>query len=57
VMMGEAKLTVGSAIFNMTPSPGASTSLAIAEKDARQLCETLEKRFYAKRYIREIVNL
>ncbi|WP_456391919.1 FAD-dependent oxidoreductase [Nitratifractor sp.] len=56
LMMGEAKLTVGGAIFNMTPSPGASTSLAIAEKDARQLCDFLGKGFDEEQHLKEIVN-
>jgi malate dehydrogenase (quinone) len=56
LMMGEAKLTVGGAIFNMTPSPGASTSLAIAEKDARQICDFLGKRFDEEKHAREIIN-
>jgi malate dehydrogenase (quinone) len=56
LMMGEAKLTVGGAIFNMTPSPGASTSLAIAEKDARQICEHLGKKFFDETHTKEIHN-
>jgi malate dehydrogenase (quinone) len=56
LMMGEAKLTVGGAIFNMTPSPGASTSLAIAEKDARQICEFLGRRFDDETHAKEILN-
>jgi malate dehydrogenase (quinone) len=56
LMMGEAKLTVGSAIFNMTPSPGASTSLAIAEKDTRQICDFLGKTFDEAKHAKEIIN-
>jgi malate dehydrogenase (quinone) len=56
LMMGEAKLMEGKAIFNMTPSPGASTSLAIAEKDARQLCEFLGKNFDSDLHEKEIIN-
>ncbi len=56
LQMGEAKLTVGGAIFNMTPSPGASTSLAIAEKDARQICDFLGKRFDEAKHREEIVG-
>jgi len=56
LMMGEAKLVEGGAIFNMTPSPGASTSLAIAEKDAQTLCDYLGATFDAERHTKEIVN-
>jgi len=56
LMMGEAKLVKGGAIFNMTPSPGASTSLAIAEKDAIQICEFLGQKFDKTRHEKEIVN-
>jgi malate dehydrogenase (quinone) len=56
LMMGEAKLTVGGAIFNMTPSPGASTSLAIAEKDTRQICDFLGKTFDEAKHAKEIIN-
>jgi L-2-hydroxyglutarate oxidase LhgO len=37
--MGEAKLTGDGIIFNVTPSPGASTCLKNAMRDARQLVE------------------
>jgi malate dehydrogenase (quinone) len=56
LQMGEAKLTVDGAIFNMTPSPGASTSLAIAEKDSRRFCEFFGKRFDEENHHREIVE-
>lgn len=56
LMMGEAKLVKGGAIFNMTPSPGASTSLAIAHKDTVQICEFLGKAFDRDLHEKEIVN-
>jgi len=56
LMMGEAKLVKGGAIFNMTPSPGASTSLAIAEKDTIQICDFLGKKFDKARHEKEIIN-
>jgi len=37
--MGEAKLTGDDIIFNITPSPGASTSLKNAKRDTEQLME------------------
>ena len=54
--MGEAKLVKGGAIFNMTPSPGASTSLAIAKEDAQTLCLHLGKTFNHELHEKEIVN-
>ncbi|PZO12748.1 MAG: FAD-dependent oxidoreductase [Leptolyngbya foveolarum] len=39
--MGQAKLTGKNIIFNITPSPGASTCLKNAEDDTRQLIEFL----------------
>jgi malate dehydrogenase (quinone) len=56
LMMGEAKLIKDGAIFNMTPSPGASTSLAIAEKDTISICEFLGKKFDRERHEKEIIN-
>ncbi|NKQ41553.1 MAG: FAD-dependent oxidoreductase [Sulfurovum sp.] len=56
LMMGEAKLVKGGAIFNMTPSPGASTSLAIAHKDTVQICEFLGKAFDRDLHEKEIVG-
>lgn len=42
LMMGEAKINPGTGIiFNMTPSPGASSCLENAEKDAKLITEFL----------------
>lgn len=43
--MGEAKLTGDDVIFNITPSPGASTCLKNAMRDAEQLTEWLDVEF------------
>jgi len=43
--MGEAKLTGDEVIFNITPSPGASTCLKNAMRDAGQLTEWLDVEF------------
>ncbi len=56
LMMGEAKLVKEGAIFNMTPSPGASTSLAIARNDTDQICDFLGKKFNSELHEKEIVN-
>jgi len=57
LMMGEAKLIKGGAIFNMTPSPGASTSLAIARQDAMSICDFLGKKWDNEKHNKEIVEL
>ncbi len=42
LLMGEAKITSGNGIiFNMTPSPGATSCLDNAEKDLRHICDYL----------------
>ncbi len=41
LLLGEAKIVDKGIIFNMTPSPGATSSLAIAHSDALKLCEHL----------------
>jgi len=43
--MGEAKITGDKIIFNITPSPGASTCLGNALEDALKLMEFLDNRF------------
>ncbi|WEL17766.1 Malate dehydrogenase (quinone) [Halorhabdus sp. SVX81] len=43
--MGEAKITGNDVIFNITPSPGASTCLKNAMRDAEQLTEWLDVDF------------
>jgi malate dehydrogenase (quinone) len=43
--MGEAKLTGDKIIFNITPSPGASTCLGNAYTDASKIIEFLDNKF------------
>jgi malate dehydrogenase (quinone) len=43
--MGEAKLTGDKIIFNITPSPGASTCLGNAYTDASKIMEFLDNKF------------
>ena len=46
LMLGEASITdVQGAIFNMTPSPGATSCLGNAKKDAQSVCEYLGAKF------------
>ena len=57
LLLGEAKLKEGGIIFNMTPSPGATSSLAIAMQDALSVCTHLGKNFDEKRHFDEIESL
>ena len=45
LLLGEAKIEDGGLIFNMTPSPGATSSLAIALQDAQSVCKVLGAKF------------
>ncbi len=45
LLLGEAKIADKGIIFNMTPSPGATSSLAIAYSDAMALCDYLNITF------------
>lgn len=51
--LGEAKITGDRIIFNVTPSPGASTCLGNAYVDALKLMEFLENRFIFKKELFE----
>jgi malate dehydrogenase (quinone) len=54
LMLGEAKIVDTGVIFNMTPSPGASSSLSIAHQDALALCEYLGAAFDEEKHLSEI---
>ena len=45
LLLGEAKIEDGGLIFNMTPSPGATSSLAIALQDTQTVCKVLGAKF------------
>ena len=57
LMLGEAKIKDAGIIFNMTPSPGASSSLSIAHLDAMEVCEYLGATFDEEKHIAEIQSL
>lgn len=57
LMLGEAKIVDTGVIFNMTPSPGASSSLSIAYQDALAVCEYLGAAFDDEKHIAEIQSL
>ncbi len=54
LLLGEAKIVEDGVIFNMTPSPGATSSLAIALNDALNLCERLGANFDRIKHENEI---
>ncbi|MDR1461300.1 MAG: FAD-dependent oxidoreductase [Campylobacteraceae bacterium] len=57
LMLGEASINPGTGIiFNMTPSPGATSCLGNAERDAKIVCEHLKVKFDEKKFILELVD-
>lgn len=57
LLMGEAKIDPGNGIlFNMTPSPGASSCLASAEEDLRAVTAHLGASFDEARFREELEN-
>jgi len=57
LLLGEAKIEENGIIFNMTPSPGASSSLSIAMQDARTVCDYLGVAFDEAKHKAEIESL
>jgi len=57
LFLGEAKITTGEGIvFNMTPSPGATSCLGNAYTDTELICEFLGAKFKKKKFNRELVE-
>ena len=57
LFLGEAKIETGEGIvFNMTPSPGATSCLGNAYKDAELICAFLGAKFDTKKFNRELVD-
>ena len=56
-MLGEAKIVDTGVIFNMTPSPGASSSLSIAHQDALAVCKHLGAVFDEEKHAAELQSL
>lgn len=54
LLLGEAKIQDRGLVFNMTPSPGATSSLAIGLEDALNICETLGASFDTAKHEYEI---
>jgi malate dehydrogenase (quinone) len=57
LFLGEAKIETGEGIvFNMTPSPGASSCLGNAYRDTELICDFLGTKFKKKKFNRELVD-
>ncbi len=56
LLLGEAKIKEDGIIFNMTPSPGATSSLYIAWQDAKSICEILNASFDSEKHKIEILH-
>jgi len=57
LMLGEASVNPGTGIiFNMTPSPGATSCLGNAERDAKLACAHLGKTFDQAKFDEELVD-
>ena len=57
LLLGEAKIVDTGVIFNMTPSPGASSSLSIAHQDALAVCKHLGAVFDEEKHAAELQSL
>jgi malate dehydrogenase (quinone) len=57
LMLGEASINPGTGIiFNMTPSPGATSCLGNAERDAKIVCKHLKIDFNLKSFLADLVD-
>ena len=57
LLLGEAKIDTGKGIvFNMTPSPGATSCLGNALTDTKLICKYLKAEFYKTKFNKEIAK-
>jgi malate dehydrogenase (quinone) len=57
LMLGEASLSEGNGIiFNMTPSPGATSCLGNAERDIKVICDYLKLDFDEKQLLADLTD-
>ncbi|CAA6807594.1 MAG: Malate:quinone oxidoreductase (EC [uncultured Sulfurovum sp.] len=57
LMLGEATINTGDGIiFNMTPSPGATSCLGNAQRDVELICEFLGKKFDEDAFNKDLVE-
>lgn len=57
LLLGEAKIEEDGLVFNMTPSPGATSSLSIALTDALGVCNVIGANFDMAKHETEIQSL
>ena len=56
-MLGEASLSEGKGIiFNMTPSPGATSCLGNAERDIKVVCDYLKLEFNEAQFLADFTD-
>ena len=56
LLLGEAKIdTKKGIVFNMTPSPGATSCLGNALEDTKLICKFLDKKFKANKFKKELL--
>ena len=56
LLLGEAKIDTGKGIvFNMTPSPGATSCLGNALEDTKLICKFLDAKFKANKFKKELL--
>ena len=57
LMLGEASLSEGNGIiFNMTPSPGATSCLGNAERDIKVVCDYLKLDFDTEQFLADLTD-
>ena len=57
LMLGEASVNPGTGIvFNMTPSPGATSCLGNARRDVRLVCEYLGRTFHEEHFNKDLID-
>ncbi|MCV6607686.1 MAG: malate:quinone oxidoreductase, partial [Campylobacterales bacterium] len=57
LMLGESSIDTGEGIvFNMTPSPGATSCLGNAQRDVKLITEYLNKKFNEEQFNKELVE-
>jgi malate dehydrogenase (quinone) len=57
LLLGEASIDNNDGIiFNMTPSPGATSCLGNGEKDMKKICKYLGKKYDKKKFLAELVE-
>lgn len=57
LLLGEASIDMNNGIiFNMTPSPGATSCLGNGERDMKKICEFLGKKFDESKFSAELID-